>query len=38
MAKIAVFDMSRKQVSERDLAEEVFNADVKEYLLHDMVR
>jgi len=38
MAKIAVFDMSRKQVSERDLAEEVFNADVKEDLLHDMVR
>jgi large subunit ribosomal protein L4 len=38
MAKIAVFDMSRKQVSERELAEEVFNADVKEYLLHDMVR
>jgi large subunit ribosomal protein L4 len=30
--------MSRKQVSERELAEEVFNADVKEYLLHDMVR
>ncbi|MBE0576353.1 MAG: 50S ribosomal protein L4 [Desulfuromonadales bacterium] len=38
MAKIAVFDMSRKQVSERELADEVFNADVKEYLLHDMVR
>jgi large subunit ribosomal protein L4 len=30
--------MSRKQVSERELADEVFNADVKEYLLHDMVR
>ena len=38
MAKIAVFDMSRKQVSERELADDVFNADVKEYLLHDMVR
>jgi large subunit ribosomal protein L4 len=38
MAKIAVFDMNRKQVSERELVDEVFNADVKEYLLHDMVR
>ena len=38
MAKIAVFDIDRKQVSERDLVDEVFNADVKEYLLHDMVR
>lgn len=38
MAKIAVFDMNRKQVSERELADEVFNTDVKGYLLHDMVR
>jgi large subunit ribosomal protein L4 len=38
MAKIAVFDIDRKQVSERDLVDEVFNTDVKEYLLHDMVR
>jgi large subunit ribosomal protein L4 len=38
MAKIAVFDMDRKQVSERELVDEVFNTDVKEYLLHDMVR
>jgi large subunit ribosomal protein L4 len=38
MAKIAVFDMNRKQVSERELVDEVFNADVKSYLLHDMVR
>jgi large subunit ribosomal protein L4 len=38
MAKIAVFDISRKQVSERELLDEVFNTDVKEYLLHDMVR
>ena len=38
MAKIVVYDINRKQVSERDLVEEVFNADVKEYLLHDMVR
>lgn len=38
MAKIVVYDMNRKQVSDRDLVEEVFNTDVKEYLLHDMVR
>ena len=38
MAKIAVFDMNRKQVSERDLVDDVFNTEVKEYLLHDMVR
>jgi len=38
MAKIAVYDINRKQVSERDLAENVFNDDVKEYLIHDMVR
>jgi large subunit ribosomal protein L4 len=38
MAKIAVFDISRKQVSERELVDEVFNTDVKGYLLHDMVR
>ena len=38
MAKIAVYDLNCKQVSERELAENVFNADVKEYLIHDMVR
>jgi len=38
MAKIAVFDINRKQVSEKELVDDVFNTDVKEYLLHDMVR
>ena len=38
MAKIAVFDMNRTQVSERELADVVFNDDVKGYLIHDMVR
>jgi len=38
MAKVAVFDINRKQVSERELADEIFNADVKGYLIHDMVR
>ena len=38
MAKIAVYDVNNKQVSERELADSVFNTDVKEYLIHDMVR
>ncbi|OGR31890.1 MAG: 50S ribosomal protein L4 [Desulfuromonadales bacterium GWD2_61_12] len=38
MAKVAVFDINRKQVSERELADAIFNADVKGYLIHDMVR
>lgn len=38
MAKIAVYNINREQVSEREIAEEVFNADVKGYLIHDMVR
>lgn len=38
MAKIAVFDINKKKVSERELADSVFNADVRGYLIHDMVR
>jgi large subunit ribosomal protein L4 len=38
MAKIAVYDIQRNQVSERDLADSVFDTDVKGYLIHDMVR
>ena len=38
MAKIAVYDMNKKKVSDLELNEEVFNADVKGYLIHDMVR
>jgi large subunit ribosomal protein L4 len=38
MAKIAVFDINRNQVSEREIADIVFNEDVKGYLIHDMVR
>lgn len=38
MAKIAVYDINKNQVSERELADNVFNADVKGYLIHDMVR
>ncbi|MBW6511699.1 MAG: 50S ribosomal protein L4 [Desulfuromonadaceae bacterium] len=38
MAKVAVYDIQRNQVSERELADAVFGADVKGYLIHDMVR
>jgi large subunit ribosomal protein L4 len=38
MAKIAVYDTNRTQVSERELADVIFNDDVKGYLIHDMVR
>lgn len=38
MAKIAVYDINRNQVAERELSDLVFNTEVKEYLIHDMVR
>lgn len=38
MAKIAVYDINRTQVSEREIADFVFNDDVRGYLIHDMVR
>jgi len=38
MAKIAVYDMNKKKVSDLELNDDVFNADVKGYLIHDMVR
>ena len=38
MAKIAVYDINRQKVGERELADDVFNTDVKGYLIHDMVR
>lgn len=38
MATVAMYDQDNKQVGERELADDVFNTDVKEYLLHDMVR
>ena len=38
MAKIKVFDINTNPVSERELADSVFNADVKGHLIHDMVR
>jgi large subunit ribosomal protein L4 len=38
MARIAVYDMNKNQVSEREMADDIFNVDVRGYLIHDMVR
>ncbi|HEY7744968.1 MAG TPA: 50S ribosomal protein L4 [Desulfuromonadales bacterium] len=38
MAKIAVYDINKNQVAERELADDIFNSDVRSYLIHDMVR
>jgi large subunit ribosomal protein L4 len=38
MASVIVYDINKKQVSERELADGVFNDVVRGYLLHDMVR
>jgi large subunit ribosomal protein L4 len=38
MAKIAVYDTNKNQVAERELADDIFNSDVRSYLIHDMVR
>jgi large subunit ribosomal protein L4 len=38
MATVTIFDQDNKQVGERELADAVFNTEVKGYLLHDMVR
>ncbi|PLX97775.1 MAG: 50S ribosomal protein L4 [Desulfuromonas sp.] len=38
MATVAIYDQNRNQVGERELVDTVFNTEVKEYLLHDMVR
>ncbi|MDA3902328.1 MAG: 50S ribosomal protein L4 [Desulfuromusa sp.] len=38
MATVSIYDQDKKQVGERELADAVFNTEVKEYLLHDMVR
>jgi large subunit ribosomal protein L4 len=38
MATIDVFDMKKNKVGALELADSVFNADVKEYLIHEAVR
>ncbi len=38
MATVTIFDQDNKQVGEREIADAIFNTEVKGYLLHDMVR
>ncbi len=38
MAKIEVFDIEKKPVSEKEVADAIFQAEVKGHLIHDMVR
>lgn len=38
MATVTIYDLDKKQVGEREVADAIFNTEVKPYLLHDMVR
>ena len=38
MATAAIYNQNREQVGERELTDAVFNTEVREHLLHDMVR
>ena len=38
MATIDVYDITKKKVGEMELADAVFNGDVKEYLIHEAVK
>ena len=38
MATIAVYDFDRKKVSDIELNDDIFNAEVKEYLIHEAVK
>jgi large subunit ribosomal protein L4 len=38
MATVTVFDQDKNEVGTREVADDVFNTEVKGYLLHDMVR
>jgi len=38
MATIAVFDIQKNKVSDKEISDEVFDCEVKGYLIHDMVR
>jgi large subunit ribosomal protein L4 len=38
MATIDVFDLSNTKVDEMDLSDEVFNTEVREYLIHEAVK
>jgi len=38
MAQIDVFDIARNKVGQMDVSDDVFNTDVKEYLIHEAVK
>ena len=38
MASITVYDMKKNKVAELEISDAVFNADVKEYLIHEAVK
>jgi large subunit ribosomal protein L4 len=38
MAQIDVFDISRNRVGQIDVSDDVFNTDIKEYLIHEAVK
>jgi large subunit ribosomal protein L4 len=38
MATIAVYDLDRKKVSDIELNDDIFNVEVKEYLIHEAVK
>ena len=38
MATIDVFDLNKAKVDEMNLSDEVFNTDVREYLIHEAVK
>jgi large subunit ribosomal protein L4 len=38
MATISVYDLNRKKVSDIELNDEIFNGEVKEYLIHEAVK
>jgi large subunit ribosomal protein L4 len=38
MASITVYDMKKNKVSDLEISDAVFNADVKEYLIHEAVK
>ena len=38
MATIAVYDLNRNKVSDLELSDNVFNAEIKEYLIHEAVK
>ncbi len=38
MATVPVFDIEKNKVSDIELSDDIFNTEVKEYLIHEMVR